>query len=68
MVAVVRSAWSSMDGVVAGGRRGEELDAEEAGFDQHDLDPELGDLGGESFHTALDTELGGGVGGEEVAG
>ena len=44
----------------------EELGAEEPGLDEHGADAERGDLGSQTLHEALDAELGGGVGGEEV--
>ena len=53
-------------GVLRGLRR-EQLGAEEAGLDEHRADAERRDLGGQRLHEALDAELRGGVGGQEVA-
>jgi hypothetical protein len=39
-----------------------------AGLDQHRLDPERGDLGGQALYEPFDAELRGGIGGEEVTG
>ena len=50
------------------GRRGvlQQIGAEEAGLDEHRVDAERGDLGGERLHPAFDRELRRGVGGGEL--
>ena len=50
---------------VGRGLRCEQLGAEEAGLDEHRVDAERRDLGGQRLDPALDPELGGGVGGAE---
>ena len=50
---------------VGGGIVGEQLCAEEAGFDDRGVDAERLDLEAQRLHPPLDAELGGGVGGAE---